>query len=713
MPEKGFFFGTTTEGESIIGEAIVEPSGKIDVEGEYKNHPKYGKQFVVSHIYYRDIKDLVAVLLSSGFLLGIREHKARDMARRLGGRCFEVLDACLQDPPLMMLWDGMNVSAAKILLSVNGIGPVVYDQIVTSWKERKAMASVSLMAIRVDLKPAQFRKAFAYYGDHLAHVILENAYALTNVPGITWETADRVALMTWEGKKAVDRNSVDRLGAGIREVLRQKKQMGHMAFPVVEVFAEAQEFLQPISVHLWDAVSPYFDKLGLVYFEEAKLIAFKEAYDVEVGTAKKIVELMRAPLCFPQQPQMNPQSFAERITLGPEHIEAIKMCLENNVSIVTGGPGTGKTTSVLNTLLNILDHYRISYALCAPTGKATIRMTEATGRPAYTLHKKFVLYEDDDVMMDEKYLIVDEMSMTDADVFYRVLRNVAKGKAIVLIGDGDQLPPVGPGEPLKQLLVTAGVPHIKMDKIYRQGAGSGIVKAAHMINKGEVPNTMDNFIYASATTDEGVRILVDHYIEDMMKNGIKFQDIQVLTPVNKGFLGRAILNQYLQNRYNPHPSDWKSGEYMQDDRVIHCKNNYKLEVMNGEVGEVSAINNPAAPAEGDLWAPMNANAWKVEVDYPLRGKVRYDDQALAELQLAYAMTIHKTQGSEFRAAIVVFPHTSPFFYLRPLPYTGITRAKDLCVVLSVNNAFMQYVKGRTQTKRYSMLAILFETLSKN
>ena len=707
--DTGFFFGKTVEGENIVGEAIIQPTGTVNVDGDYVNHPQYGRQFKIKHIIYGDLAELVSVLLRSGFLLGIREHKAIDMAKKLGARCFEVLDGCVDRPGQLIPWDGGKVEPEKILMSVKGIGPVVMRDLLASWQERRGLASLSLLAIRVDLKPRQFRRAIAMFGPiELERIIMENAYSLTKVSGITWETADHIALMEWEGKKAVDRNSIERLGAGMREALRQLTFMGgHMVYPITEVYQLAHQYLDPINVQLWATIKPQLKELGLVYHEEEKLLGTKESDDIETRIANKLIGLMHTKRVFEfDHSDAQLQRFAS-LPLGDEHLAAIHMALENNVSIVTGGPGTGKTTSVLNTLLNVLDNYRVTYKLVAPTGKAAARMTEATNREAGTIHRVFRIWDPEEmVTLQEKYLFIDEMSMEDADAFDKLLQCVPPGSAIVMIGDAYQLPPVGAGEPLHQM-IDAGIPHVTLTQIYRQGADSGIAMAAAAIKEGRIPGTMGNFRYFEAKTEDEIYLELQRSLQELNhKYGIVFDDQQTLTPVNKGNLGQVALNGRLQKEFNPRPEYWKAGEFMMGDRVMHIKNNYDLDVMNGMTGIV--VETASAKDANDPWAEIPK--WKVAVEYPVRGRVEYDDDALTQLKLAYACTVHKVQGSEFPAVIAIFFPTAPMFYMRPVPYTGITRAKQQCVVLSIGNSFAKFIQGRERDIRYSMLSIYLKAL---
>ncbi len=346
-----------------------------------------------------------------------------------------------------------------------------------------------------------------------------------------------------------------------------------------------------------------------------------------------------------------------------------------------------------------MDEHGITYTICAPTGAAKSRITEVTGRPAHTLHKYFQFNRDDidPIYLQTDYIFIDEGSMNDLYLFYMTVDRVYPGQRIIIIGDANQLPPVSPGEPLMQM-IDAGIPTTFLKTIYRNQGG--IVQAAHAILSGKLPvvEKGENFMVVKET-EFGAKKRIKAAIEWLMKEkGFAFDDIQVLTPVNRGPCGRGELNEFLQSTFNLEP-EIPETKFRIGDRVVHTKNNYDLNVMNGEIGKV------LSPDEDDNDSPFGStDDYALSVEFKLQDEsVGYEKDDLDELQLAFASTVHKFQGQEVPAVILVMPPTAANFYLKQLPYTGITRAKKFCIVIDVGNSFSQYVLSKISTRRLDML----------
>jgi exodeoxyribonuclease V alpha subunit len=469
--------------------------------------------------------------------------------------------------------------------------------------------------------------------------------------------------------------------------------------------------------NLLAAILPTLKDEGLVIFEDA--IALKELFETEQKCAKLLQILQTAPAEKRIQEQVallsiDPQAYAPTgMTLSVDQKDAIRLALKEQVCIITGGPGTGKTT-ILKVLLDILEHHSISYTLCAPTGKAAIRMKETTGRESATIHRTLGLFAQNgpyDVLTN--YLVVDEVSMVDGGLLYHVLRALHAGQRLVLIGDVDQLPPVGAGEPFYQLILV-GTPTARLNVIHRQGKNSGIVAAAHAINEGRIPeaDSFDDFKLGIAGGNAQLPTNLMWMLERVMgKYNFTFDDIQVLTPVNDNPWGRKALNKILQERYNPGPFPLPGVQFKLGDRVIHLHNNYDLGVMNGEIGEVVWIT-PAILGQRktneDLWDDEDKEDPTLLLvrfrDHS--GNTKYNHNTLLQLDLAYSLTIHKAQGSEYPAVIMLVPLVWKQFALRQLPYTGLTRAKKYALMLCANDALKHYVENEERIRRYTLLARL-------
>lgn len=695
-PTTGFFVARSTEEQSLKGSSIIQPHGKIVCSGEWGNDPKWGKQFRVEQIFYNDLADIMHVLLSSGFLKGIRAKKCDDLIGKLGLRTFDVLDACvLQDEvrqPIMLDWNGKETSAMMLLMGVPGIKGKTYKKIIESWKQNKGSATAAVLSIRAGLTIRQFRNAIEEIGPKLLEeYILTSPYDLTEVDGFTWDIVDAISALEWEGKTKIAHDSSQRAAAAVREIIRKNSLQGHTCMLKKIAMVQAAELAKLPNI----AERINWPTSNLVEVDE--FITTKKWYRVLEDSAYKLRAIQTAkfqgndiPVEFFQLGNLN--DFSEGVELGDEQKVAIQVALANPVSIITGPPGVGKS-SVTNTILNVMDKYQITYTLCAPTGAAKVRISEITGRLAHTLHMYFQfnnpLYE---IELDTDYLIIDEISMVDNYLLWQVLKKVSPGQRIIFIGDADQLPPVSPGEPLLQM-IEGGIPTAWLKKIYRNDGG--IVRAAKSILNSDVPGTDDNFMVVRET-ESGIKSRLVKAIQWLIdEKGFAFDDIQVLSPINKGAAGKNELNAHIQAVFNP-GSVIEGTKFRENDRVVHIKNDYGLGVMNGEVGKV------IGPSQND--DPFESDESLIDVKfYTQDGIVGYDDEHLDKLQLAFASTIHKFQGAQQEAVIVIMPPTTPSFYLRQLPYTGITRAKKFCIVMNIAGAFEQYIKSKVSTRRHDLL----------
>lgn len=722
IEQTGFFVADCSDGIVIKGTAIFPPTGNVTLEGAWTSHSKYGRQFSVKKIIYENLIDIYTMLLSSGFLTGLKRSKAQSIILKLGDKVFEVLDACLNSPDTLMQWDGQMMYPKDVLMSVNGVGKVVSAQILLSWEAQREFLNPAILSTRAGFSAKQFHLALRTLGaEEFQQWVIEEPYSFTTIYGFRWDDVDLLARMEWEGKAAIPADHPVRVAAGIREVLDEKYQQGHLAYPVEDVLYEAAHLLEiGTATEAWSAVKDSLLDHSLIALSSpiGDMITSKKLFQIEKDTADRITKIMNAK--FPVDIDMGNieiDTFS-KFQLSDGQRKAVETVLTNNFTIITGGPGTGKSTAALSTATAILARLGITYVLCSPTGKAAIRMQESTGEESYTLHRFFEIYKEEDewVHLAADYIFIDEASMIDAQVLRNVLTCIPAGSRVVLIGDSDQLPPVGAGEPLFQMLQTK-IPHVHLDTIFRQATHSGIIVAAHDINHGVVPKTGENkdfFLVNDVANNIPSRVLsaIDYLSKSV---GILVDDIQVLTPINGGNAGRTTLNATLKKTLNPTSVEVVGIPFSLGDKVIHIKNDYDLGVMNGEVGTIEDLA-AVEMADGRLGIPKQEDWESIDkvlasVYYPFGDKhVPYTEMNLEKLQLAYALTIHKAQGSEFDAVIVVLPFVREGFLLRQLPYTAITRAKKVCVVISEarhgRSAIESFVQSTRRQHKYSLLGNL-------
>lgn len=732
----GYYIALAEEGTLVVQSIVMPVQGRVTALGEWIEDKKYGRQFKSSKVFFKDPQAAIEIIIGSGFLNGIKESKAAELVNTLGQHIFEVLDASVDGTDVK--WRGSVVPGKFVLRTVKGIGPIVIEQVVDSWRERRGDIRYAITAVQAGLSMRQYRVAMDEIGgETLQDWILNSPYKLSTLSFFDWTTVDALAHVEWEGKVAIPHNSPMRLAAAVREVITRYSGQGHMAMPFPLAINHATALAQP-TVNFWNTIAEHLDEEGLIVFnsQDADMITTKKLFEIEKKAAEKLVLLINAKPRFDQPPMnISPADFS-KFELSQEQLDGVDMAIHNNISVLTGGPGCGKTFCT-NIILNILDKYGISYTLCAPTGKAARRMKEATGRDAATLHREFHI-GGDTINLTTNYLILDEVSMVSAEMMKQVLELVNPGQRIVFVGDSDQLPPVGPGEPLMQMLSTF-IPQTKLKVIYRQAENSGIITAAHQINTGIVPQSSPNgdFII-DQVSEQSLFQKVNESVKHFESLGIPKDDILVLTPLNKGPLGRFLLNKTIQDFDNPvvnAPQQqslmdmWSAANtgvqieeetrsergmaipgtfFRIGDKVIQTKNNYEMGdegIMNGQVGTIVGANLGAG---SDMFSKEDSF---MVVDF--EGElVDVTDSQAALLDLAYVLTIHKTQGSQFHAIVCVVPLTREDFMLRQLIYTGVTRAAKYCKLLVQGDALHRYVKNESKLRRFSMLAGLIEAFQK-
>lgn len=689
-----------SEDESIVVvgscfEIFEDRSYKL--KGDFTYHKKFGQQFAFTSIeeILPNSKEALIKYLSNGMIPFVGEKVARKIVEEFGENTLEILE---KNP--------------QRLLSIEGIGRKKYKKIYEALEKNLNARKILLYFSSYNISPNLALKIYKEYGDKSIDVIKENPYVLIeDIGGIGFKKADQIALSF-----GIKKNSEERIIQGLKYVLSRANLNGHTYLPLDILVKNANKLLEISIDDLENSLRGlsfskdfYVDKVGgdyLCYYAPylraenyiaGKLNEINITFHEDLDVNKKIEEIEET----------------RNIKLANGQRQAIKKSLDHGVFLITGGPGTGKTTA-LKALIDVYEFMGKKIKLAAPTGRAAKRMKESTGHDALTLHKlleinftdsKDIYYDPIDLECD--VLIVDEMSMVDIMLMETLLRSLEKGVRLILVGDPDQLPSVGAGNVLRDIIDSKLFSQVNLVEIFRQKEESMIIKNAHLINKGERPilNNNDFFLISEQGENKGLEIIKDLLSKRLGEYyGIDSSDIQVLSPMKKGLLGTFNLNKVLQELLN------KSQEKIEVfgktfklyDRVIQMKNNYDLEaiiendfykettkgVFNGDLGYISSID-----VEEKI----------LEVTFDDAKKVKYLPEDLDQLELSYAMTIHKSQGSEFPVVVIPLFWAPPMLLTRNLIYTAITRASKLVVLVGKYEYLMKMIENNKTRIRYSNL----------
>ena len=659
----------------------------LALEGVWKVDAKYGRQFSVEKFEETLPATVYGIekYLGSGLIKGVGPKFARRIVEKFGK---DTLDVIEENP--------------DALIEVEGIGRVRVERIRKSWEEQKEIKNIMLFLQGHEVSTSHATKIFKTYGSDSISVVQENPYRLADdIWGIGFKTADTIA-----EKMGIEKDRFIRLRSGILYTLNKLSENGHCYAVREQLIKAAVQLLEVEEAELEITLDEMLRTEDVIREEEA--IYLPPFFFSETGCAKRLLKLLAAE----RRVQMDVDTVMEtvmgragqgqHITYDEVQLEAIRAAVSSKIMVLTGGPGTGKTT----TTMGIIAAYRAAgcrIILAAPTGRAAKRMSEATGMEAKTIHRLLEYKPPEGYQRKEEnplegdVLILDECSMIDIMLMYNLLKAMPEQMTLIMVGDTDQLPSVGAGNVLKDIISSGRIPVVRLSRIFRQAQGSRIIMNAHRINKGEQIDMRggrdsDFFFAAKETNEEVVELLVKYCTENLPRyyHVDALQDIQVLTPMQRGVCGAANLNQVLQEAMNPGSIFLRRGgtQYRLHDKVMQIRNDYDKEVFNGDIGVINHVD-------------MEERELTVNFD---GREVVYDVSELEELTLAYATTIHKSQGSEY--PIVVMPFTMSHYVMlqRNLLYTGVTRAKKILVLIGEKKAVWYAVKNETTADRNTKLA---------
>ena len=683
----------------------------LELEGEYVNHSVYGNQLKVSAYRVKEPEDLVSIerYLGSGAIKGIGQTMASRIVKKFREDTFRIIE---EEP--------------ERLAEIKGISERKAMEIASQMEEKKDMRKSMIYLQKYGISTKLAAKIYQRYGMKVHQILEENPYRLADdIEGVGFRTADEIA-----ARIGIHTDSDYRIRSGLFYILQQAVAEGHIYLPEELLLRRAKVLLgieiEDIEKYIMDLC---MERKTVMKEKDGKVIVYPaHYYYMELNTAKMLNDLDID--CQMPEDMMEKRLRAveekEKIELDPLQHKAVIESIKHGLQILTGGPGTGKTTTI-NTMIQFFESEGLSILLAAPTGRAAKRMTEATGYEAQTIHRLLEVngnpeeestggfLRNRENPLEADVIIIDEMSMVDLNLMHALLSAVVQGTRLILVGDVDQLPSVGPGSVLKDIISSERFHVVTLTKIFRQAGESDIIMNAHKINAGEPvelnKKSRDFFFVKCDEADTiigGIIALIQRKLPQYVQ--AHPNEIQVMTPTRKGLLGVERMNVILQKYLNP--ADEKKTEreingrlFREGDKVMQIKNNYQLEweictrfgltvdkgmgVFNGDMGVISEINEYKET---------------VEVEYDEGRKVKYGFDMVDELELAYAITVHKSQGSEYPAVILPLLPGPKLLYNRNLLYTAVTRAKKCLTIIGSDTTFQEMIRNKSEQERYTSLA---------
>ncbi len=687
----------TNDGDATVVGAMpgLAEGMVVRAEGRWEENPRFGRRFKSDR--YTEIvpatKEGLTRYLASGFISGIGDKLAQRIVEAFGDKTIDVILAAPE----------------RLSKEVEGLGKKRATALQEAFRERRGAQDALVFLMGLDIPRGLALRILKKYGDGTVAAVQQNPYKLAQeVHGIGFMKADQVA----RGLH-IAADHPERIAAGLIHAMREARDEGHVRVRKTLLLERAMALLDLSG----DLLVPVLDGLAanrrvvIAPHEDPAVnddvVYLAALFEAEVGVAECLAKLLKKPTQERAEGPIAAAAARLGLTLAPGQRSAVALAAGASVSIVTGGPGTGKTT-IIRTLLESSDDNKV--ALAAPTGRAAKRMTEATGRPALTIHRLLefnpqenAFQRDEDNPIAAELVIIDEASMVDLLLFHALVRALPAGARLVLVGDKDQLPPVGPGAPLTDLIASEKVPVARLTQIYRQGAGSAIVEAAHALNEGRAVlptppgEALRDFYFVTRDDPDQIRAMIEHLVAVRIPERFgldPIRDVQILAPMRAGPIGVEILNERMQAILNPPPKesdDFKleaapGAPFRAGDKVMQIRNDYERGVFNGDMGIVLRVTNQQL---------------HVEVDEKL---IVYERDSWDDLVLAYAVTVHKSQGSEYPA--VVIPVSTHHFKMlrRNLLYTAVTRGKRLVVLVGTERAMRIAVGNGSVDVRDSGLA---------
>jgi exodeoxyribonuclease V alpha subunit len=676
---------------TVTGSSPALSAGEyIKCSGAWYNDSNYGQQFKADFLKALPPETLEGIekYLGSGLIKGIGQHFAKKLVSEFGNQVFDVIE---QKP--------------ELLSTLQGIGKVRANSICKNWKDQKIVREIMIFLQSHGVGTTRATRIFKTYGAEAISIVSNNPYQLAkDIRGIGFISADTIA-----NNLGIEKDSLIRARAGLSHILLEATSNGHCGLPKDTLIDNSIKLLEIDRTLVELAIEKEIALKTIIYdFIKDKACIFLASYHFyERQIAKLLLAIKKSSIdwginnALELLPQIEQKL---NIELADNQKKAIAQTLSEKLMVITGGPGTGKTTLV-KALLKVLESKQLTIKLCAPTGRAAKRLSETTGLEATTIHRLleidpsqggFKYNEDNKLLCD--YLIVDESSMIDVPLFYSLIKSLPDHTGLLLVGDVDQLPSVGAGQVLKDIISSDVIKTIKLTQIFRQSSTSDIITNAHNINQGILPNLSPpkdgtDFYFISAEPGENIINKIITIVSDRIPKKFNLDpihDIQLLCPMQRGGSGARSLNIELQKVLNPNYAEGivKFGNtFAKGDKVMQTENNYDQDTYNGDIGVIAAINKE----EQEVVINFYGN------------EVIYDYSDLDQITLAYATTIHKSQGSEYPAVIIPITMQSYMMLRRNLIYTAITRGKKLVIVIGQKKALAMAVKDTKSSNRYSKL----------